>query len=120
MSKTDRRTWKRTEGPAAGDPPTEVLFIRKHPSRHTTWTLYNDAKERAMEQKKVPVLCLPDEQRDGFLVVLRADDFIYLAALYLAIIDHEERADLDALVEEVKSQEKSAKAGLLRVAGEED
>jgi hypothetical protein len=119
MPKTHRR-WKRTEGPAAGDPPTEVLFIRKHPSRHTTQTLYNDAMARATEQKKVPVLCLPDEQRDGFLVVVHDEDFVYLAALYLAIIDHEERTDLDALVEEVKSREKSARAGLLRVVGEED
>ena len=118
MSKADRRTWMRAGGPSAVEPePSEVLFVRhEYPSRCTTQTLYDGARERATEEKKVPVLCLPDGQRDGFLVVVHDEDFIYLAAQYLAIIGREERAELDSLVEEARARERS---GRLRVAAEE-
>jgi hypothetical protein len=57
----------------------ERLYIeckdRKH---HATWSLMDDAADKAKAEGKLPAVVLTEPNRRGFLVVIRSDDFEYM------------------------------------------
>ena len=54
------------------------LYIEtKDRKRHTLWTLFDDTKKKAKVEGKLPVICLTEPNRRGFLVVLCSDDYAY-------------------------------------------
>jgi hypothetical protein len=56
------------------------LFIEsKLRGRHTVRTLHDSTKKQATREGKVPVLCLFDKSRPGFLIVVHSDDLATVA-----------------------------------------
>ncbi len=52
-----------------------ILYIEtKLRESHATRTLHDETKVLARKEGKVPVLCLADKNRPGFLVVVHCDD----------------------------------------------
>ena len=92
---TARRTWQKAEqriaeffgarrqpGSGSGgrddqtrsDSTHPFLFIEsKLKARHTTRTLYDETAAKARLEGKLPVVCLCDKFRPGFLVVVHSD-----------------------------------------------
>ena len=117
---TARRTWQRTEERAAAlfacrrlpgsgssnrdnvsstsDSTHATLFIEsKLRARHAVRTLHDGTKKLAVKEGKVPLLCLFDKNRPGFLLAIHSDDFMTVVAEYVAALDEEERGRLEGL-----------------------
>ena len=92
------RDWHTERTPLSGgasrhtrsDTLHEHLFIEtKHRPRHATRTLYDKTEEQAKEEGKIPVLCLIDLNRKGYLICFHRRDARALAP-YLATLGEEE------------------------------
>lgn len=54
------------------------LFVEcKDRKRHALLALFDKTKIKAKAEGKVPVLCLTEPRRRGFLICLCSDDFVY-------------------------------------------
>ena len=59
------------------------LFVEaKYRKRHTTWSLWRDAKDKADKENKLPVLALKEKGKHGFLVVVRSSDLNEFIKIY--------------------------------------
>ena len=92
---TARNTWKQGErrvakffgtkrvplsgsnsGHTASDTMHHRLFIEvKHRARHAIRTLYDKTKALAKKEDKIPMVCLIDKNRPGFLICIHSDDW---------------------------------------------
>lgn len=119
MAKTARRTWQQAEGRAAAlfgckrqvgsgsngredltgsDSTHQVIYIEsKLRERHAVRSLHDGTKKLAVKEGKVPLLCLFDKNRPGFLLAIHSDDFMTVVAEYVAALDEEERGRLEGL-----------------------
>lgn len=100
----NRRTWKHTEsavsrffnsirnplsgrnsGVTASDSRHKTIFVEvKHSKRMAgIWKLYLQTKDLATIENKTPVLCLKENKRHGFLIVVMNSDFDELVKKYL-------------------------------------
>ena len=67
------------------------LFIEaKQRKKHTAITLWNDTRELALVEKKIPVVCLAEKHRPGFWILIHSDDLDDVAsAAYAAQLERE-------------------------------
>lgn len=57
----------------------DTLFIEcKKRKKHTVVTLWDTVKERAGREDKTPVVCLSENGRPGFWIVVHSDDLTKL------------------------------------------
>lgn len=95
MGNTARGTWKQAEGRIAkffGSERTPLsggnskhtrsdslhpdIFIEtKYRAVHAVRTLYDETKKLAKLEGKVPMVCLVDKNRPGWLIVVHSDDW---------------------------------------------
>jgi hypothetical protein len=125
---THRRSWQRVEERAAGffgarrqagsgsasngredqtasDSTHPTLFVEaKLRDKHAVRTLFDQVKRRAEKEKKVPLICLFDKHRPGFLLCVHSADIGYVVAQYVAALDSEERDELDFLIEQARTR----------------
>jgi hypothetical protein len=129
MPKTARRTWQQAEGRAAAlfgvrrqvgsgsagrddvttsDSTHPTLFIEsKLRGRHTTRTLHDETKRLATKEGKIPVLALFDKNRPGFLLGIYSEDFMPVAAEFVAALDPVVRDQFDALVRQAQDRSRA-------------
>jgi hypothetical protein len=129
----NRRTWQRTEdrvaaffgarrailsGSAgrtdvtASDSTHPGLFIEtKQRESHALRTLYDKTEKLARKERKIPVLALVNNRRSEFLVGIRNDYFLALLVEFIAILDDEERAELDSRIAEARARWGDSEAG---------
>lgn len=51
------------------------LFVEaKYRVKHSAVTLYDDTKEKAKKENKIPVVCLAEKGRKGFYILVHSDD----------------------------------------------
>lgn len=117
---TSRRTWQKSEGRAAAlfgslravlsgssgrtdksasDSTHPTLFIEsKMRQTHAARTLHSSTMGLAKKEGKVPVLCLFDKGRPGFLVVVHSDDMPRVVAEYLGAMTDEELEEIEGAI----------------------
>ena len=98
MPKTHRNTWKQMErdvaeffhgkrtplsGGASGHTRADVihdkLFIEcKLRAKFAMWSLWENTKSLAAKEEKVPVICIREKHKKGFLIVVHSEDFMKL------------------------------------------
>lgn len=47
----------------------------KYRLKHTVYTLFDDTRTKALKEKLLPVVCLKEKHRQGFLIVIDSRDF---------------------------------------------
>jgi hypothetical protein len=104
---THRRTWQKREqaaaalflalrqpGSGSSGRPDETRSDSRHPrffieckayARHAVRTLHDKTRVLALREKKLPVLCLSDKNRPGFLVAIHSSDLDAFVAEYVAM-----------------------------------
>ena len=117
---THRRTWQKSEGRAAAmfgcrrqigsgsggredetrsDSTHPTLFIEsKMRDKHATRTLHDATRLLAKREGKVPVVCLFDKGRPGFLACIHSDDMAVVLAEFAAALDDSGRDRLEGLI----------------------
>jgi hypothetical protein len=82
----------------ASDSTHRVLFIEsKLRDRHAARTLHDATKKHAAKENKVPILTLFDKHRPGCLFIVHSDDFLAVAAEFVAALSDEERERFEGL-----------------------
>jgi hypothetical protein len=124
---TSRRCWQQAEARAASlfgarrvpgsgssgrddvltcsDSTHDTLFVEaKLRARSAIRTLHDQTKRRAAKERKTPILAIFDKNRPSFLICTLADDFPTVVAEYIAALDPEEHARLDALLRQAQDR----------------
>lgn len=73
----------------------EQIYIEtKYRKVHSVWTLYEDTKEKAASEGKLPVVALQQYRKHGMLWVVHSSDLIAFAKAILAANHDPERHPL--------------------------
>jgi len=93
---TARGTWKRREREIAhffggertplsggnskhtrGDVIHDKLYVEvKYRAKHSAVQLWDDTHKKAIEESKIPVVCLCEKGREGFWILCHSEDFV--------------------------------------------
>ena len=67
-------------GVTRSDTLHDTLFIEhKHHKKHSVISLYDETKEMALKEEKIPVVTLSEKGRPGFYIVVHSDDLTAVA-----------------------------------------
>jgi hypothetical protein len=81
------------------DTTHEILFIEcKLREQHSARTLHDATRELSRREKKIPVLCLADKGRPGFLICVHSTDWEEVIAEYAAGLTDEGLEELTGLI----------------------
>ncbi len=81
-------------GVTASDSLSPDFFIEvKMRKRHALWSLFDDTREKARKEGKVPVIAVGETSRKGALICIHSDDLGKVSEL-LKEIAHERHDDL--------------------------
>ena len=69
----------------------QTLFVEaKQRKKHAVVNLWNETKELAAGEDKIPVVCLAEKNRPGFWVMCHSDDLVAVATERAKVVKGEE------------------------------
>jgi len=94
------------------DSTHERLFVEsKYRETHAARTLHDATRELARKESKVPVVCLVDKGRPGWLICVHSDDFERVVAEWAAGLDDAGRDRLEGSIRRAYAGRRGVEAG---------